>query len=423
MQILLALKRNNYNYPKLIKKYILLFTDVESHMTENTNVLKKIRVLIVDDSAIMRRVIMTALLRHPDIEVVGTAANGLLAIEAVNKLDPDVITLDIEMPVMDGITALIEIRKIKSMVPIIMFSTQTQRGAKVTMDILTNGASDYVGKPTSVQDLEAAYAILEKDLIPKIRSLCSKENKPIDRAPSLKNRGIARREQQSVATGVPVQSNMELQAAASAPILTQVVKRQENRTKYPVDAVVIGVSTGGPAALMRFFELLKTPLLVPIFIVQHMPPKFTELLAARLTEIGTTPVVEPYDGQEALPGKAYIAPGGWHLYVKRKGTKIFMGLNEDPPENSCRPAVDVLFRSAAQVYGQSLLAVVLTGMGYDGLKGAQEIVRSNGVVIVQDKETSVIWGMPGAISEADLAEKVLPLDQIPDEIVFRTQFK
>jgi two-component system chemotaxis response regulator CheB len=154
-----------------------------------------------------------------------------------------------------------------------------------------------------------------------------------------------------------------------------------------------------------------------------MPPKFTTLLAARLTEVGSMPVQEPYDGQEALPGQAYLAPGGFHLVLKRKGVRVFMYLNEDPPENSCRPAVDVLFRSAAQVYGQSLLAVVLTGMGYDGLKGSEDIVQNNGVVLAQDEETSVIWGMPGAVAGANLAEKILPLEAIPDEILFRTNLK
>ena len=391
-------------------------------MNINLSPTQKIRVLIVDDSAIMRRVIMTALMRYSDIEVVGTAANGILAIESIKRIDPDIITLDVEMPEMDGLTALKEIRKFKPTLPIIMFSTLTQRGAKVTMEALTNGASEYVGKPSNVSDVEAAYTVLERDLIPKIRSLCAKENKLKDRAPSLQDRGIARRDQQTAVSEISVQNSQGIDFNAGIEVSKE-VKRPLNRINYPVYAIVIGVSTGGPAALMRFFELLKTPLKVPIFIVQHMPPKFTEMLAARLTEIGTTPVIEPYDGEEALPGRAYIAPGGWHMCVKKKGVKVFMELNDDPPENSCRPAVDVLFRSAAKVYGQSLLAVVMTGMGYDGLKGAQDIVRANGAVIVQDKETSVIWGMPGAISDADLAEKVLPLDQIPDEIVYRVQFK
>jgi len=210
--------------------------------------------------------------------------------------------------------------------------------------------------------------------------------------------------------------------AAPSPTVPLIV-RPEGRSLAPVGALCIGVSTGGPAALFKLFESWRSPLNVPIFIVQHMPPKFTTMLATRLSEVGVIPVQEPYDGQEALAGQAYLAPGGFHLVVKRKGLKVFMHLNEDPPENSCRPAVDVLFRTAAQVYGGSLLAVVLTGMGCDGLRGAQEIVKYQGMVLAQDEASSVIWGMPGAVAAANLAEKVLPLASIADEIVFRTQFK
>jgi two-component system chemotaxis response regulator CheB len=380
----------------------------------------KIRVLIVDDSSVMRRIIMTSLMKHPEIQVVGTAANGLLAIEAIGRSTPDILTLDVEMPVMDGITALKEIRKTHPNLPIIMFSSLTQRGAKATMDALTFGASDYVGKPTSSSDPQEAYRILEETLIPKIKALCKSGTHSREKGTSIKERGAARREMMAIT--VPEKIFSAASAPASPPEKVTVM-RQEGRPLHPVDALCIGVSTGGPAALMRIFELWRTPLSVPIFIVQHMPPKFTTLLAARLTEIGSMPVQEPYEGQEALPGHAYLAPGGFHLVVKRKGMRVFMHLNEDPPENSCRPAVDVLFRSAAQVYGQSLLAVVLTGMGYDGLKGSEEIVQSNGVVFAQDEETSVIWGMPGAVAEANLAEKILPLEAIPDEILFRTQLK
>jgi two-component system chemotaxis response regulator CheB len=380
----------------------------------------KIRVLIVDDSAVMRRIIMTSLMKHPDIEVVGTAANGLLAIESIKRSNPDIVTLDVEMPEMDGITALREIRKIYPALPIIMFSSLTQRGASATMDALTYGASDYVGKPQASADPADAYRVLEDSLIPKIKALCQRDTEDAKKGISIKERGAVRRE----ALAMPVPEKItKLPTAQAASATTAKVARPEGRPLYPVDAVCIGVSTGGPAALMKVFELWRTPLTVPIFIVQHMPPKFTTLLATRLTEVGVMPVQEPYDGQEALAGHAYLAPGGYHLELRRKGTKVFMYLNEDPPENSCRPAVDVLFRSAAKVYGQSLLAVVLTGMGYDGLRGAEDIIRSNGVVLAQDEETSVIWGMPGAIAQADLAEKVLPLEAIPDEILFRTQLK
>jgi two-component system chemotaxis response regulator CheB len=380
----------------------------------------KIRVLIVDDSAVMRRIIMTSLMKHPDIEVVGTAGNGLLAIESIKRLNPDIVTLDVEMPEMDGITALREIRKSHPNLPIVMFSSTTQRGASDTMDALTYGASDYVGKPQAASDPAEAYRVLEENLIPKIKALCQSATGEGKKTIPLKERGAARREALSMPAPEKITA---LPSAQTSSTINPKVVRQEGRPLYPVNALCIGVSTGGPAALMKIFELWRTPLPVPIFIVQHMPPKFTTLLAARLTEIGAMPVQEPYDGQEALVGQAYLAPGGYHLELRQKGTKVLMYLNEDPPENSCRPAVDVLFRSAAKVYGQSLLAVVLTGMGYDGLRGAEDIIRNNGVVLAQDEATSVIWGMPGAIAQADLAEKILPLEAIPDEILFRTNLK
>ena len=366
-------------------------------------------------------------MKHPQIEVVGTAANGLLAIQAVARLRPDVVTLDIEMPEMDGIAALKEIRRADPKIPIIMFSSLTQRGTTATIDALTNGASDYVGKPVSTGSTEEAMRVLEDTLIPKIKAFGSrarnfKGSANLTRSVGLtiKERGVARREglSNSVPERVP-----PVTAIGAAPRSNQSVVRQEGRSLAPVGALCIGVSTGGPAALLKVFEAWRAPLAIPIFIVQHMPPKFTTMLASRLTDVSVMPVQEPYDGQEALAGQAYMAPGGYHLMLKRKGLNVFMHLTEDPPENSCRPAVDVLFRSAAQVYGQSLLAVVLTGMGSDGLLGAQEIVRCNGMVLAQDEATSVIWGMPGAVAAANLAEKVLPLQEIAGEIVFRTQFK
>ncbi|CAN1496077.1 CheB Chemotaxis response regulator containing a CheY-like receiver domain and a methylesterase domain [Burkholderiaceae bacterium] len=357
----------------------------------------KIRVLIVDDSAVMRRIIMTTLLRHADIEVVGTAEDGLEAIEMIERIKPDLITLDVEMPKMDGLTALKEIRKLDRDLPIIMFSSLTQRGGEATITALTNGASDYVGKPSDKSNMAEALRVLEDELIPKIRELC----KPTQAKPSR------------------IIPPKEIIAEAKQ----QIFAKRSGLPSSRIEALCIGVSTGGPAALMELFAAWQSPLSVPIFIVQHMPPKFTELLATRLTSVGVIPVVEAQHGQEAIAGKAYIAPGGKHLELRKSGAKVVMMLNEDPPENSCRPAVDVLFRSAAKIYGGHLLALVLTGMGYDGLKGAVDIVNANGRVLVQDEETSVIWGMPGAIANANLAEKILPLSEIPNEVVFRTQRK
>jgi len=359
--------------------------------------LTKIRVLIVDDSSVMRRIIMSALLKDPEIEVVGTSADGIEAIADIKRIKPDLVTLDIEMPKMDGISALKEIRTFDHKLPIVMFSSLTQRGADATIEALTCGASDYVGKPANVSDVNEAYKILEDTLIPKIKALCAK-----------------------VAMGAATKIKSE-RTENAAPSATRIASAA--RSPRGVEALCIGVSTGGPAALMYLFETWKAPLSVPIFIVQHMPPEFPALLAKRLTNIGVMPIAEPTDGQEALPGHAYIAPGGMHMAVARSGSKVTLSLNDAPPENSCRPAVDVLFRSAAQVYGGGLLALVLTGMGSDGLKGATAISQAGGQILAQDEESSVVWGMPGAVVGAGLANQVLPLDKIPDEILLRLQKK
>jgi two-component system chemotaxis response regulator CheB len=204
-------------------------------------------------------------------------------------------------------------------------------------------------------------------------------------------------------------------------VVSKIAKLTSGALAKPAEAVCIGVSTGGPEALMQVFGAFNAPLSVPIFIVQHMPADFTALLAARLSATGVMTVKEAEEGEIAEPGMVYIAPGGFHMTVSRPGTKTIIHLNTEPPENSCRPAVDVLFRTAADVYGNSLLTVMLTGMGYDGLKGSQVVKEKGGQLIAQDEATSVIWGMPGAVVQAGLADAVLPLDKITDEIVFRTR--
>ena len=357
-------------------------------MPQHLHEIKKIRILIVDDSAVVRRILSKIISDQHDMEVVGTAANGLLGVEFIRNQAPDLVILDIEMPVMDGISALKEIRKFNPHLPIIIFSSLTQKGALVTIDALTNGASDYQSKPSNMSDLDSALIDIRDNLIPKIRTLC---------APNIvASRGML--------------SNLDVSKQFVNP------PYQAALTNAKIEAVCIGVSTGGPAALTYLFEQLKDPLSVPLLIVQHMPPKFTEFLAKRLSEIGSIPVEEPYDGQEVLPGKAYIAPGGMHMGVNRVGNKVYIDLNDGPLENSCRPSVDVLFRTAAKAYGANLLALVLTGMGSDGLKGAIAIHHQKGRIFAQDEETSVVWGMPRAVINANLVEKVLPLEEIPREI-------
>jgi two-component system chemotaxis response regulator CheB len=373
-----------------------------------------VRVLVVEDSAVMRRIITTALSKYPDIEVVGYAVNGLQAIDKVRELLPDVVTLDIEMPEMDGLTALRHIRKEQRLMPIIMFSSLTHANSQATVVALTAGASDYVGKPTSTSGIgpsgstDAAFKVLEAELIPKIF-------------------GLARRRRLSAAVrpdAAPLAEraasvNAARQPAASAAVPIQLATAPS--VPAPVSAVAIGVSTGGPMALLEIFSQLSAPLPVPVFIVQHMPVTFTALLAARLTAATVMDFKEPVHGETPLPGVGYMAPGGQHMALVQTAGRTSIMLNSDPPENSCRPAVDVLFRSAAEVYGSSLLAVVLTGMGYDGLKGCQAIRARHGRVIAQDEETSVVWGMPGAVVQNQLAEMVLPLSKFPEELAFRTR--
>ena len=366
---------------------------------------QRIRVLIVDDSAVIRRIIMSTLLKHAEIEVVGTSANGLEAIEDIKRTKPDLVTLDIEMPKMDGLAALKEIRSFDRNLPIIMFSSLTHRGAEATLDALMLGASDYVAKPTNLNDSSEAFQALEESLIPKIKQLGAKKTNAL----------VLSRTHSPVSASPPPLPSPSLNFVPTAAPSTRL-------RAAPVEALCIGVSTGGPAALMQLFTDWKVPLSVPVLIVQHMPPKFPEMLASRLSTLGGVPAVVALEGQVIEPGHAYLAPGGRHMEVHRNALgKVMIRLNDNPPECSCRPAVDVLFRSAAKVFGNRLLAMVLTGMGNDGAAGAAQIVLQGGKVLAQDEASCVIWGMPGAVVNANLADKVLPLGELAEEVVARLQ--
>ena len=342
--------------------------------------MRRIRVLIVDDSALVRRLVRCALETDPAIEVIGTAANGKIALERIKQLTPDAITLDIEMPEMNGLTALPLIRERYPRLPIIMFSTLTQRGATDTLDALSLGASDYVTKPSNVGNIAEGIQAVQEQLVPRIKSLCSSIVNPRP-------------------TVAPVHKTS---TPATRPTRPQVV--------------AIGVSTGGPNALAEVFRDLPAKLPVPIVMVQHMPPVFTRCLAERLSAISQLSVREAAGGEVLEPGMAYIAPGNFHMIVERRQGQKLLRLNQDPPENSCRPAVDVLFRSVAEVYGAGSLAVVLTGMGHDGRNGCESIRAAGGTVLAQDERTSVVWGMPGSVVNAGLAHQVLPLHEVATSI-------
>jgi two-component system chemotaxis response regulator CheB len=350
----------------------------------------KIRTLVVDDSVVIRRLLSDCLTGDAEIEVVA-AASGRIALAKIPQINPDVVTLDVEMPDMNGLETLVEIRKLYPKLPVIMFSTLTERGGAATLDALSLGANDYVTKPANAGSVTIALQRVRDDLIPKIKALSGRAPGPV--APA---------------------------AARVTPITTPPRRGAAPGRQELIDVVAIGVSTGGPNALAAMFPDLPAELPTPIVIVQHMPPLFTRLLAERLDARSGLAVREGTERGTLRPGEAWIAPGGRHMTVAHTlggGGEIRLG--DGPPENSCRPAVDVLFRSVVAAYGPRVLGVVLTGMGQDGLRGCERIREAGGQVIVQDEASSVVWGMPGFVARAGLADAILPLESISGEIVRR----
>ena len=357
----------------------------------------KIRILIVDDSVVVRRMLTNVLSDDPTMEVVGAAANGRIALAKIPQVNPDLIVLDVEMPDMDGLETLAAIRKTYVRLPVIMFSAVTERGAAATLEALCLGANDYATKPTQMGSKEAALQSIREQLIPKIKVFCS---------------GIVPRGQRLVPSPTRQTPLLpKLQVSGSFPGAL--------RDRSRVEIVAIGVSTGGPNALSALLPAFPPNFPVPVVIVQHMPPVFTKRLAERLTSQSQLEVSEGYSGAILQPGQAWVAPGDYHMIVERDGTDVQLRIHQNPPENSCRPAVDVLFRSVAKIYEAGVLAVVLTGMGQDGLHGCECIREAGGQVLVQDEASSVVWGMPGMVANAGLAARILPLDQMAGEITRR----
>jgi len=367
----------------------------------------KIRVLVVDDAVVVRKIVTDALSNDPTLEVVGTASNGRLALSRIPQLNPDVVTLDIEMPEMNGLEALKEIRKVYPRLPVIMFSTLTERGAAATLDALSLGASDYVTKPSNVGSVVQAQQRVRDELVPKIHALCWRVG-GVARPHEAPSSGRAASGLKTMAPPVTVGGAIRL-------------AKPNDALRPRIDIVAIGVSTGGPNALAQIFQRLPHDFPVPIVIVQHMPPLFTKLLADRLTAESPIKVEEGTAGSVLTAGKAYIAPGNYHMVVRNEGGILRLATNQEPAENSCRPAVDVLFKSVAAAVGGNTLAVILTGMGQDGLRGCEFVAEAGGEVVVQDQMSSVVWGMPGIVAGAGLANRVLPLDQIAADIVKRVR--
>jgi two-component system chemotaxis response regulator CheB len=352
---------------------------------------ERIRVLVVDDSVVIRRLVTHALEQDPALEVVGVAANGVIALQRIPQLNPDVLTLDIEMPEMDGLETLRRVRREYPQLRVIMFSTLTERGAEVTLDALSLGADDYVTKASNEGSLDRSMARLREELIPKIKQFF---HMPAQFQPAIRP-GTAR--------------NMTPPAVYG----TQVPYSPKVRPKV----VVIGVSTGGPTALGAILPGLPAGFPLPILLVQHMPPLFTRLLAERLSATCKMPVEEASQGALVEAGRILVAPGDFHLKVVSNAGAVRVCLDQAPPLNSCRPAVDALFTSIGDVYGGAVVAVILTGMGQDGLRGTGVLKARGASVIAQDEATSVVWGMPGAVVNAGLADRVVPLDQVVPEIL------
>jgi two-component system chemotaxis response regulator CheB len=335
---------------------------------------------VVDDSVVIRRLICHALEQDPLIEVVGVAPNGAIALDRIAHLEPDVITLDIEMPEMDGLAMLRSLRPRFPKVRVVMFSTLTERGAAATLEALALGADDYVTKASNAGSLDVSLDSLRRELLPKIRQFFS----PPNVVPALRS---------------------TLPSAASSRS----------------DVIAIGISTGGPSALATLIPQLPPKLRVPVLVVQHMPPLFTRLLAERLDAQTPLDVREAGPGDPIIAGRVYIAPGDFHMRAVRGKCGAEVSLDQAPPLNSCRPAVDALFASVADLYGAAATGAVLTGMGQDGLEGARQLKSKGATVIVQDEASSVVWGMPGAVAGAGLADQIVPLSGITGALLRQIQ--
>lgn len=358
--------------------------------------------MVVDDSAVIRGLIGRILEADPTINVVATAANGEQAIRLLGSTDVEVVVLDIEMPVMDGLTALPKILAINPRIKVIMASTLTQRNAQISFKALAAGATDYIPKPTASRDINQGDEF-HRELREKVKAL-----------------GVAYRNSGAPAFGLkPVTAPVARATAAvgtARPAAGSIPPQDKIRLSSAIGksaaVIAIGSSTGGPQALLALLKDFDRGNQLPIVITQHMPPTFTTILAEHISRASGRPCVEATDGLRIENGRIYLAPGNWHMLVEVEGNGKVLRLNQNPPVNFCRPAVDPMFASAAVAYEGHVLAIVLTGMGQDGLNGGRKVVEYGGTVIAQDEATSVVWGMPGAVAGAGICKTVLPLERL-----------
>ncbi len=350
------------------------------------------RVMVVDDSAVIRGLLTRFLEADPDISVVASVSNGRMAIDKLDRTDAEIVVLDIEMPVMDGMTALPLILKKKPGIQVLMASTLTRKNAEVSLRALSLGAADYVPKPSSTSEIHSADAF-KIELTGKIKAIAEASRGGRGRAPR-------------PATAGPAAPTRKSLLSPCGPIALR-----EGPIQCP-ELIAIGSSTGGPQALFNLLGGLDGSLAQPILITQHMPSTFTSLLAAHISKASNMPCAEARDGELIRPGHIYLAPGDYHMVAERGDRGKVLRLTQNERENFCRPAVDPMLRSLIPLYGSRLLVIILTGMGSDGCKGSQAVAAAGGSVIAQDEETSVVWGMPGAVATAGVCSAVLPLTDI-----------
>ena len=381
-----------------------------------------VRVMVVDDSVVVRGLIGRWIDEDPALAVVASHRNGKLAVDDIGRSNPDVVVLDVEMPEMDGMTALPLLLKAKPGLVVVMASTLTRRNAEISLKCLSLGAADYVPKPESNSGVTTS-ADFRAEVVQKVKTLGQ-------RALARGGRGGAARTQPSARTPFappPGAGSTSPPAAAPArsfapsqPRLTQPAALPPLRTWSSVAPriLVIGSSTGGPQALTKLFGEIGPAIAgIPVLVTQHMPPTFTSILAEHITKAAGRRAAEGVHGEPLMPGRIYVAPGGRHMVVGKQGTETVVMLNDGAPVNFCKPAVDPLFESVVPLFGSAILGCVLTGMGHDGAAGAKRIADGGGSVIAQDEESSVVWGMPGAVAQVGAAAEILPLDQIGGKIV------
>ncbi|WP_085908850.1 protein-glutamate methylesterase/protein-glutamine glutaminase [Kiloniella majae] len=366
------------------------------------------RIMVVDDSAVIRGLLTRILEGDPQVSVVESVSNGEIAVKRLESQKIDVVVLDIEMPVMDGLTALPKLLQVKPDVQVIMASTLTRKNAEISLKAMRLGAADYIPKPTSSGELTKA-SDFKHELVAKVKALGQ-----VARASQKAPLPSAAKTQQGAATTPSAQKPKEAGAGPSSLYPSKTITLRKDAITKP-DILAIGSSTGGPQALFDVLGNLGT-ITQPVVITQHMPATFTALLAEHIARVSSMPSKEGEEGEILKGGHIYLAPGGYHMVFEKQGVNTVIRLNQEPPENFCRPAVDPMLRSLSKIYGSRLLVLILTGMGSDGLRGSEVVTAAGGSVIAQDEQTSVVWGMPGAVATAGLCSAVLPIKEMASNV-------